>query len=62
MNENTVSFRGVVRRRGGSLIATIPTELSQRFLKREEREFTIVCMSKFSPGFEGALQIYVGFF
>ena len=61
-NEDTVSFRGVVRRSGNSLIATIPTELSQRFLIREGQEFTIVGMSRFSPDFEGALQIYLGFF
>ncbi len=60
--EDTVSFRGVVRRSGNSLIATIPLELSQRFLIREGQEFTIVGMSRYSPDFEGALQIYLGFF
>ncbi|GBC70073.1 hypothetical protein HRbin01_01781 [archaeon HR01] len=60
--EDTVSFRGVIRRSGNSLIATIPPELSQRFLIREGQEFTIVGMSRYSPDFEGALQIYLGFF
>jgi len=60
--EDTVVFRGVVRRSGNSLIATIPPELSQRFLIREGQEYTIVGMTRASPDFEGALQIYLGFF
>ncbi|MCX8202089.1 MAG: hypothetical protein N3H84_08340, partial [Candidatus Caldarchaeum sp.] len=42
--------------------ATIPPELSQRFLIREGQEYTIVGMSRANPDFEGALQIYLGFF
>lgn len=60
--EDTVSFRGVIRRSGNSLIATIPPELSQRFLIREGQEYTIVGMTRATPDFEGALQIYLGFF
>ncbi|MEM1937845.1 MAG: hypothetical protein QXV14_07835 [Candidatus Caldarchaeum sp.] len=60
--EDMVSFRGVIRRSGNSLIATIPPELSQRFLIREGQEYTIVGMSRMNPEFEGALQIYLGFF
>jgi len=60
--EDTVSFRGVIRRSGNSLIATIPPELSQRFLIREGQEYTIIGMSMMNPDFEGALQIYLGFF
>ncbi|MCS6769353.1 MAG: hypothetical protein NZ570_02830 [Candidatus Caldarchaeum sp.] len=60
--EDMVSFRGVIRRSGNSLIATIPPELSQRFLIREGQEYTIVGMSRMNPDFEGALQIYLGFF
>ncbi|MEM1946382.1 MAG: hypothetical protein QW614_05840 [Candidatus Caldarchaeum sp.] len=60
--EDTVSFRGVIRRSGNSLIATIPPELSQRFLIREGQEYVIMGMSRMTPDFEGALQIYLGFF
>jgi hypothetical protein len=56
-NEDTVSFKGVIRRSGNSLIATIPPELSQRFLIKEGQEYT-----RMRPDFEGALQIYLGFF
>uniref|UniRef100_A0A7C5U5Y7 Uncharacterized protein n=1 Tax=Caldiarchaeum subterraneum TaxID=311458 RepID=A0A7C5U5Y7_CALS0 len=60
--EDTVSFRGVIRRSGNSQIATIPPELSQRFLIREGQEYTIVGMTRANPDFEGALQICLGFF
>jgi hypothetical protein len=61
-NEDTVSFKGVIRRSGNSLIATIPPELSQRFLIKEGQEYTILGMTRMRPDFEGALQIYLGFF
>jgi len=60
--EDTVTFRGFVRRSGNSLVVTIPSELSQRFLIREGQEFIIFGMSRRSPDFEGALQIYLGYF
>ena len=60
--EDTVSFRGYVRRSGNSLVVTIPAELSQRFLIKEGQEFIILGMSRRNPDFEGALQIYLGYF
>ncbi|HID05087.1 MAG TPA: hypothetical protein EYP20_04705 [Aigarchaeota archaeon] len=60
--EDTVSFRGYVRRSGNSLVVTIPAELSQRFLIKEGQEFIILGMGRKTPDFEGALQIYLGYF
>ncbi len=60
--EDTVSFRGYVRRSGNSLVVTIPSELSQRFLIKEGQEFIILGMGRKNPDFEGALQIYLGYF
>lgn len=61
-NEDTVSFRGAIRRSGNSLVITIPAELSQRFLLREGQELLIYGLSRRNPDFEGALQIYLGYF
>ncbi|HDD42309.1 MAG: hypothetical protein DRN61_05990 [Thaumarchaeota archaeon] len=60
--EDTVTFRGAIRRSGNSLVITIPSELSQRFLLREGQELLIYGLSRKSPDFEGALQIYLGYF
>ncbi len=60
--EDTVTFRGAIRRSGNSLVITIPAELSQRFLLREGQELLIYGLSRKSPDFEGALQIYLGYF
>ena len=60
--EDAVTFRGYVRRSGNSLVVTIPSELSQRFLIREGQEFIIFGVSRRNPDFEGALQIYLGYF
>jgi len=60
--EDRVVFRGMIRRSGNSLAITIPTELLQRFLLKEGQEFVILGMSRFRPDFEGALQVYLGYF
>ena len=60
--EDTVTFRGAIRRSGNSLVITIPAELSQRFLLREGQELLIYGLSRKSPEFEGALQVYLGYF
>ena len=61
-SEDSVTFRGAIRRSGNSLVITIPAELSQRFLLREGQELLIYGLSKKTPEFEGALQIYLGYF
>lgn len=60
--EDSVVFRGAVRRSGNSLVITIPAELSQRFLLREGQEFIIYGLGRRQPEFEGALQVYLGYF
>lgn len=60
--EDSVIFRGVIRRSGNSLAITIPAELLQRFLLKEGQEFVMLGMSRFRPDFEGALQVYLGYF
>jgi len=60
--EDKVVFRGAIRRSGNSLVITIPAELSQRFLLREGQELLIYGISRKGPDFEGALQIYLGYF
>ncbi|MEM3885102.1 MAG: AbrB/MazE/SpoVT family DNA-binding domain-containing protein [Nitrososphaerota archaeon] len=60
--EDSVVFRGMIRRSGNSLAITIPAELLQRFLLKEGQEFVMLGMSRFRPDFEGALQIYLGYF
>lgn len=60
--EDAVTFRGAIRRSGNSLVITIPVELSQRFLLREGQELLIYGLSRRGPDFEGALQIYLGYF
>ncbi len=57
-----MTFRGAIRRSGNSLVITIPAELSQRFLLREGQELLIYGLSRKNPDFEGALQIYLGYF
>ena len=60
--EDTVAFRGAIRRDGNSLVITIPAELSQRFLLRESQELLIYGISERGPEFGGDLQIYLGYF
>ncbi|MEM2909654.1 MAG: AbrB/MazE/SpoVT family DNA-binding domain-containing protein [Nitrososphaerota archaeon] len=60
--EDSVVFRGIIRRSGNSLAITIPAELLQRFLLKEGQEFVMLGMSRLKPEFEGALQIYLGYF
>jgi len=60
--EDSVVFRGAIRRSGNSLVITIPAELSQRFLLREGQEFVIYGLGRRQPEFEGALQVYLGYF
>ena len=60
--EDSVVFRGTIRKSGNSLVITIPSELSQRFLLKEGQEFVILGMGRFRPDFEGALQVYLGYF
>ncbi len=60
--EDSVVFRGAIRRSGNSLVITIPAELSQRFLLREGQEFIIYGLGRKRPEFEGALQVYLGYF
>lgn len=60
--EDAVTFRGAIRRSGNSLVITIPAELSQRFLLREGQELVIYGLSRRGPEFEGALQVYLGYF
>lgn len=60
--EDAIMFRGAIRRSGNSLVITIPAELSQRFLLREGQEIIIYGLSRRGPEFEGALQIYLGYF
>lgn len=60
--EDSVVFRGAIRRSGNSLVITIPSELSQRFLLREGQEFVIYGIGRKKPYFEGGLQIYLGYF
>ena len=60
--EDSVVFRGAIRRSGNSLVITIPAELSQRFLLREGQEFVIYGLGRKQPEFEGALQVYLGYF
>jgi len=60
--EDAVSFRGYIRRSGNSLVVTIPSELSQRFLLREGQEFVILGLSRSTPDFEGGLLIKLGYF
>jgi len=60
--EDTVTFRGAIRRSGNSLVITIPAELSQRFLLKEGQELLIYGISRRGPEFEGGLQIYLGYF
>lgn len=60
--EDTVTFRGAIRRSGNSLVITIPAELSQRFLLQEGQELVIYGLSRRDSEFEGALQVYLGCF
>jgi len=60
--EDTVTLRGAIRRSGNSLVITIPAELGQRFLLREGQELVIYGLSRRGPEFEGALQVYLGYF
>jgi len=60
--EDSVVFRGVIRRSGNSLAITIPAELLQRFLLKEGQEFVMLGMSRSKPDFEGAIQVYLGYF
>lgn len=60
--EDSVVFRGAIRRSGNSLVITIPSELSQRFLLREGQEFVVYGIGRRRPYFEGGLQIYLGYF
>lgn len=60
--EDAVSFRAAIRRSGNSLVITIPVELSQRFLLKEGQELLIYGLSRSGPDFEGALQVYLGYF
>lgn len=60
--EDSVVFRGAIRRSGNSLVITIPSELSQRLLLREGQEFIIYGIGRRRPEFEGGLQVYLGYF
>lgn len=60
--EDSVVFRGAIRRSGNSLVITIPAELSQRFLLREGQEFVIYGVGRKQLEFEGGLQVYLGYF
>jgi hypothetical protein len=60
--EDSVVFRGAIRRSGNSLVITIPSELSQRLLLREGQEFIIYGIGRKRPEFEGGLQVYLGYF
>lgn len=60
--EDSVVFRGAIRRSGNSLVITIPAELSQRLLLREGQEFIIYGIGRKRPYFEGGLQVYLGYF
>lgn len=60
--EDSVVFRGVIRRSGNSLAITIPSELIQRFQLKEGQEFVMLGMSRLRPDFEGAIQVYLGYF
>ena len=60
--EDSVVFRGAIRRSGDGLVITIPAELSQRFLLREGQEFVVYGVGRKQPEFEGALQVYPGYF
>jgi len=53
--EDSVVFRGAIRRSGNSLVITIPSELSQRLLLREGQEFIIYGIGRKRPEFEGGL-------
>lgn len=60
--EDSVVFKGVIRRSGNSLAITIPAELIQRFQLKEGQEFVMLGMSRSNPEFEGAIQVYFGYF
>ncbi|MEN2974055.1 MAG: hypothetical protein ABDH32_00555 [Candidatus Caldarchaeales archaeon] len=60
--EDSVVFRGAIRRSGNSLVITIPAELSQRLLLREGQDFIIYGIGRRRPDFEGGLQVYLGYF
>lgn len=60
--EDSVVFRGAIRRSGNSLVITIPSELSQRLLLREGQEFIIYGIGRKRPEFEGGLLVYLGYF
>lgn len=60
--EDTITFRGAIRRSGNSLVTAIPADLSQRFPLRKGQEFLIYGLSRKNPDFEEVLQIYLGYF
>jgi len=59
---DTVFFEGQIRKSGGSLVLTIPTELKDRFLLREGQKVRIIGLTKKKPYTEGGMLIYLGRF
>jgi len=59
---DTVSFIGQIRKSGGSLVITIPTELKNRFLISEGQRVRIIGLTRRRPYIEGGLLIYLGRF
>lgn len=59
---DAVFFEGQIRRSGGSLVLTIPTELKDRFLLREGQKVRIIGLTKKKPYTEGGMLIYLGRF
>jgi hypothetical protein len=59
---DNVYFIGQIRRSGGSLVITIPTELKDRFLIREGQKVKIIGVTRKKPYLEGGFLIYLGRF
>ncbi len=59
---DTVFFVGQIRRSGGSLVITIPTELKNRFLISEGQKVRIIGLVRKKPYAEGGLLVYLGRF
>ncbi len=59
---DTVFFEGHIRRSGGSLVITVPTELKNRFLIKEGQKVKIIGLIKKEPYAEGGFLVYFGRF
>ena len=60
--EDNVVFEGAIRKSGNSLVITIPSELSKRFMLKDGQKVMIVGMTGKGSVMEGAIKVMLGAF